>query len=151
MIENTNGTHREMTQEEMKEALEHDQAIKAAKPADPQVEPSPQVRQQAVPLQIILDEIEKKQTLLAKTVAMGLVDLARQFTEAAANTDRRKVVVDKKTGEQRIESEGSRPGAAEACLEIVQVALDLARKADALGDRPLARSPLATPETTKAS
>jgi hypothetical protein len=128
----------------MKKALEHDQAIKASM-AESKAESKQSARveqheqQQAVPIKLVIQELEDKQVLLAKSVTLGLVDLARQFTEQARSTGKQKIVMDKKTGKQSIEQDAPRSGVAEACLKVVGLALDLARTADAIGDRPLAR------------
>jgi hypothetical protein len=128
-----------MTPDEMKKALEHDAAIKAAKATEAKAPAAPAETQQHVPIKLVIQEMEDKQVLLAKSTAMGLVEIARRFTDLALSTGKQRIIVDKKTGKQEIEQDPPRAGVAESCLKVVGLALDLARTADALGDRPLAR------------
>jgi len=131
-----------MEPEEMNKALEHDAARKEAEAAaqkgngkDSPLKEDPRY----VPIQVVVQQMEDKQALLSKSAALGLIDLACKFTELARSQSSGTMVRIDRKGEKHEEPVTPKPGVAEACLRVVEMALGQAHVADALGDRPLAR------------
>lgn len=117
----------------LKQALEHDQAAKQALPGVP-----PEMLQTAVSIEMIGRQLDDKIALLAKTVALNLLDTARTCTMLSMQPTDQKVVQGP-DGQQQIEVKPPRPEVSEKWMSIAAAALDLAHKADVLGDRPIAR------------
>ena len=119
---------------ELNKALEHDQAAKlTAVPGIP-----PEMMQTPVSIVTIGRQLDEKIAVLSKSVALGMLDAARTCMMMALQPIDQKVVTDKE-GKQTVEGKPPRPEVAEKWMVISATAIDLAHKADVLGDRPLAR------------
>jgi len=126
---------------ELNKALEHDQAAKVTQlPGIP-----PEMMQTPVSIVSIGRQLDEKIAVLAKTVSLSMLDVARACTMLAMQPIDQTVTTNEK-GEQMVEGKPPRPEVSEKWMGIATVAVDLAHKADVLGDRPLARRP---PEPAK--
>jgi hypothetical protein len=114
-----------MDETSLKEALAHDQAQKAT--------------QTPIDLRAVAKQLDDKLAVVAKTTALGLLDVARTFTALALQpTDSR--IVTAADGKQRVEEKPPKAEISEKCLVVARSALELARLADILGDRPVGRT-----------
>jgi len=120
---------------DLKKALEHDQA---AKQAVPTLVPQ-EVTQTPVSIMSIGKQLDDKLAVMAKTVALGFLDVARSCQSLGLALVDQKIITDPKTGNQSIDGKPPRPDVAEKWMGIAVIAIDLAHKADVLGDRPIAR------------
>ena len=125
-----------MEGEDLKQALKHDEAIKGHDVIPPEVMQTP------VSIVTLGKQLDEKLAVLSKTVSLGFVDAARTCMMLAMQpVDSR--VVTAADGSKRVDDKPPRPEAAEKWMNIAATAIDLARQADSLGDRPLARAGLA--------
>jgi len=123
-----------MEGEDLKQALNHDQAARlSAVPGIP-----PEMMQTPVSIVSIGRQLDEKIAVLAKTVSLSMLDVARACTMLAMQPVDQKITKDEK-GQQMVEGKPPKPEVSEKWMVVASVAVDLAQKADVLGDRPLAR------------
>jgi hypothetical protein len=129
-----------MDEAQLKEALEHDEARKAQEsPASP-LPDGPPVAAEMIPLAVALRQLEDKQVFLAKSAAVGFLEAAEIFRQLAlAPSETRPFTT--KEGKQMVETKPPKPDVADRFMGLSKRALDLAREADLLGDRVVARAP----------
>lgn len=127
-----------MDQNEMKEALEHDAAQKAAAAGNG----NPGEQMVEIPADTLFMQLDVKLGMMGKSVTLGLLDVARTFQHLAhveANTE-----VDLEGDLKGKEPKKPQPEKAIGYLKVVEKALELASRADAIGDRGIARKPMTT-------
>lgn len=138
-----------MDEEELKQALDHDAAIKGANGGIDVVADDAQAdetTQSPVPAALLLDGLELKNAALAKSVTMSYTNVAQQCAGLILDALNPGVVVDGKDPpslDQRIAQ-------VELLMNVAKQALHLADEADVLGDKAVVRAPeLADPVATE--
>jgi hypothetical protein len=131
----------EMNEEQLKEALDHDAAIKAGNggaKAPEAVDPDEAIFANPAAAAKVTGQIETRNSVLAKDLVTSFMQVAREFSGLALMTGKPNIQKDKK-GEHVVHYDPPKPDAALKCLDAALRAMELARMADALGDRAIFR------------
>lgn len=126
-----------MEGEQLKQALQHDEAIKgtlglaapqpaAAQPADVAISPA-----------VLIQQLDQKQALLAKTLAAMMLDTARTLMHVSMSSKQKMTMG--KDGKHQIEQDPPKAEAVLRYLEAAKMAMEMAHSADTLADKVLVR------------
>lgn len=134
-----------MEADALNEALKHDQAIKTG---DAETPPT-MVRDVEISPAVLVQHLDQKQMLLAKTVAAVLIDTARTLVHVGMTGHQK--IIREKDGKQRVEEEAPKAETVQRYLEAAKTALELAHQADTLADKVQVRDALRLSQDQKKS